>query len=317
MKAPIDVKLLGGGQNWLPLCARIAIGLNGYYSPLPDGSTVSVTTQEPGRNCFEAPVLVAAGRYHMAITTPAWVGRLAAEGREPFTERLPICSLAKFAHDDRLVFAVRRETGIESLRDIKERKYPLRVSTPVRETRHPGVWGAERVLEEYGFNFDDIVSWGGALLRDRPRTQALPGVAPVSAEFEAVFDEAVMTPRWINLTQTYDIRFLPVEEDVIRSLEKKGWRRGVLPKGRFRGVDQDVPGIDFSGWYLFCRQDMDEELAYLTIKAIDDQKAFINKWFDGPKSGMTSPVDMRELARDLPLPLHKGAEAYYREKGYL
>jgi uncharacterized protein len=316
VKKPIDVKLLGGGQNWMALCARIAIGLNGYYSPLPKGSSVSVTTREPGANIFEAPVLVARGEYHMAVTTPSWVGKLAAEGRPPFDERLPLCSLAQFAHDDRLVFAVRRETGIKSLREIKDKRYPLKVSTPLRETRHAAVWCAERVLEAYGFNFDDIERWGGKVLRDRPRNQKLPGVQPVSEGFDAVFDEAVMTNRWTSLTEKYDIEFLPVEEEVIERFVAQGWSRGVLPKNRFRGVDRDVPGIDFSGWLFFCRQDMDEELAYYAIQAIDEQQRQINEWFDAPTSGMTEHVDMRKLARDLPLPLHPGAEAYYREKGY-
>jgi TRAP-type uncharacterized transport system substrate-binding protein len=317
MRAPVHVKLLGGGQNWMPLCTRIALGLNGYYSPLPEGSTVSVSTREPGRNCFQAPALVAAGEYDMAITTPAWVGKLAAEGREPFPEPLPICSLACFAHDDRLAFAVRRETGLESIRDIKERKFPLKVSTPLRETRHPGVWGTEKVLAAYGFTLDDIESWGGKILRDRPRSQNVPGATPVSAGFDAIFDEAIMTRRWKAITEQYDIRFLPIEEDIIVSLAREGWSRAVISKGRFPGVFDDVPTVDFSGWYLFCRQDMDEELGYLTIKAIDEQKAAINAWFAEAGSGLTSPVDMRELVHGLPLPLHRGAEAYYREKGYL
>jgi TRAP transporter TAXI family solute receptor len=317
VKDAMDVKILGGGQNWMALCARIAIGLNGYYSPLPAGSTVSVTTREPGSNIFEAPVLVARGQYHMGVTTPSWVGMLAAQGLPPFTESLPLCSLAQFEHDDRLVFAVRRSTGIKSLRDIKEKRYPLKVSTPLRETRHAAVWCAERVMEEYGFNFDDIEKWGGRVLRDRPKNQKLASAQPVSEEFDAVFDEAIMTNRWKNLTEKYDIEFLPIDAEIIGRLESQGWVRGVMPKGRFRGVDRDVPGIDFSGWYLFCRQDVDDELAYYTIKAIDEQQTQINEWFDAPTSGMTEHVDMRKLPQNLPLPLHPGAAAYYREKGYL
>jgi len=173
------------------------------------------------------------------------------------------------------------------------------------------------VLEQYGFGFDDIERWGGKLLRDRPRNQKLPGIQPVSAEFDAIFDEAIMTNRWKSLTERYDLEFLSIEEEIIDCLVEDGWSRGVLPKGRFRGVDRDVPGIDFSGWFLFCREDMDEELAYYTIQAIDDQQKQINEWFDAPTSGMTEHVDMRELARNLPIPLHPGAQAYYRDKGYL
>ena len=266
---------------------------------------------------FEAPVLVARGAYHMAVTTPSWVGKLAVAGQPPFTEPLPLRSLAQFAQDDQLVFAVRRETRIRSLREIKERQYPLKVSTPPRETQHAAVWCAERILEEYGFNFDDIERWGGKVLRDRPRNQKLAGVQPVSEEFDAIFDEAIMTNRWKTLTGKYEMEFLPIDEEIIARLVKRGWSRGVLPKHFLRGVDRDVPGIDFSGWFLFCREDMDEELAYYTIAAIDDQKNQINEWFNLPESGMTAHVDMRRLARDLPLPLHPGAEVYYREKGYM
>jgi len=90
------------------------------------------------------------------------------------------------------------------------------------------------------------------------------------AEFEAIFDEAIMTNRWKNLTTKYNLRFLPIDGDILQRLERKGWKPGVLPKGTFRGVDEDVPGIDFTGWYLFCRQDIDEELAYLTVRQSTD-----------------------------------------------
>jgi len=317
MNGPMEIKFLGGGQNWMSVCTRIALGLGGYYSVLPEGSSVSVTTREPGSNCFEAPMRIARGEYHMGITTPSWVANLAVEGREPYTEKFPLCSLAQFAHRDMLAFAVRRETGITSIRDIMDKKYPLKVSTPLRETNHPGVWCPQKVMEEYGFGFDDILSWGGSILRDRPRNQKLPGIKAVSDDFDAIFDEAVMTNRWKTLTNTYDLKFLPIEEEILQRLEKKGWKRGVIPKGAFRGVDEDVAGIDFSGWYLFCRPDMDEEIAYHTIRAIDEQQEMINLWFPDPTSGMTAHIDMRELCRNLPLPLHPGAARYYREKGYL
>lgn len=61
MNDPIDVRLLGGGVNWMPLCTEIFTRTWRDYSPLPDGSTITVTTREPGSNCFDAPVLVAVG----------------------------------------------------------------------------------------------------------------------------------------------------------------------------------------------------------------------------------------------------------------
>lgn len=312
----MEFKFLGSGVNWMPLCGQLALWLAGYYSVLPAGSRASVTATEPGGTIFDGPRLVADGEFHVAITTPTWVGGLAVAGLPPFDRPLPLRALANFPHNDRMVFAVRSETGIKSFHDIKERKYPLRISTPMRESRHPAVWCAEEIVQAYGFSFDDIESWGGKILRDRPRMLS-GGGAPAAEEFDAVFDEAIMTLRWKRLTEQYDINFLPVDEPVIAAMEKKGWRRGHLAKGLFRGVDQDVPTFDFSGWLMFCAQDLPDDLAYFTIMAIDEQKEAINRSLDRPGSGLTGKIDMRQLAADLPLPLHPGAERYYREKGYL
>jgi TRAP-type uncharacterized transport system substrate-binding protein len=316
-KEPMHLTIFASGQNWITIGSRIAVGLGGYYSPLPAGSTVAVVAGDPGRSCFEAPVRVADSEYDMAITTPNWVAKVATEGREPFDRKLNLRSLASFDHEDRLVFAVRRETGISSIAEIKEKKYPLKLSAPMRETNHPAAWCAERVMNEYGFGFDDIERWGGKVLRDRPRDQKMTGAVAVSDESDAVFDEAIMTNRWISLTTKYDLKFLPIDHDVAERLKRKSWPISSLRAGLFRGIDSDVTAVDFSGWWMFCRDDMDDEIAYYTIKAIDDQTTRIRELFPEPASGMTRLLDLSRLARNVPISLHPGAEQYYKEKGYL
>lgn len=312
----MEFKFLGSGLNWMPLCTQLAYWLAGYYSVLPKDSRASVTAMEPGSSIFQAPVEIAAGKYHVSVTTPTWLLRCATQGLPPFERPLRLRSLANFPHNDRMIFAVRRETGIESFADIKKKKYPLRVSAPLRETRHVAVWCAEEVVKDYGFTLDDIEAWGGKVLRDRPRTLS-GGGPPVAEEFDAIFDEAIMTLRWKKLTEQYDLKFLPVDEPVLAAKEKQGWERGILSKGLFRGLDQDVPTFDFSGWLMFCAEDLPDDLAYFTIMAIDEQQEAINRVMDRPGSGMTSKIDMRQLAKNLTVPLHPGAERYYREKGYL
>ena len=38
--SPVHLKILGGGQNWMAIGSRIAIGLGGYASSLPADSSV-------------------------------------------------------------------------------------------------------------------------------------------------------------------------------------------------------------------------------------------------------------------------------------
>lgn len=266
---------------------------------------------------MRGPHLVAEGRYHMAITTPSWYIKMAHNGEGPFDKPLPIRTIAVFPHDDRLALAVRRETGITSLRDIKEKRLPLKISMPVRELKHPAGWVVDEILAQHGFSREDIEEWGGTILKDRPRFQNSPDAVPVDPSFDAIFDEAIMTRRWARVTESYDLRFLPIDESVIAHFENIGMKRGIIRKGRFKGVDEDIPTIDFSGWALLCREDMPHELGYLVARALDEQHKNISARFSGETAAMTSPIDMYQVGRNTPIPLHEGVEAYYREKGYL
>lgn len=312
----IDVKMLGGGRNWLDLSAKIALGLSGYYSPLPKGSTVSINTYDPGLACMQAPSLVAQGRFHTAISTPGWFVKLAREGRPPFRKKLPLKALATFAHDDRLVFAIKKELGIGSFKDLRDRKFPLKVSTVPPKNRHPALWGTQEVLKAHGLSLAKFETWGGKLLSDRPRHINAPGSVPATPGFDAVFDEAIMTRRWQKLTDENDLVFLPLEDAAAAKLAAAGWKIGALEKGRFRGVDADVRSVDFSDWVLFCHEKMNDELAYLIIRAIDEQKEEISGLFPSPFPPMTGPVDMERICMT-PIPLHPGAMRYYQEKNYL
>src|SRR5437870_1915624 len=149
MADPTEIRILCAGGNWMRIGALLALGMDGYYSKLPKGSTVAAVTGDPGSSCNDAPRLVAEGKYHMAITTPIFYGQMAGEGRGLFDEKLPLRALAAFPHDDRLIMAVREETGITSLRDLVDRQAPLKVSTPPPASRHPAAAVANDVLKAY------------------------------------------------------------------------------------------------------------------------------------------------------------------------
>jgi uncharacterized protein len=316
MSEAVHIRMLTPGQNWMKIGALLAIGLDGYYSQLPKGSTVAAITSDPGPTATDAPMLVASGEYHMGISTPTFYLKMAGDGRGLFDQPLPLKALASFPHDDRLVMAVREETGITSLRELVESRRPLKVSSPLPESRHPAGVVSDLVLKAYGASIADLQAWGGTILADRPRNQNAPGVVPVDPGFDAIFDEAIMTRRWKTLMDTYRMRILPIDDDVLAQFEQRGFPRGVIKAGHWPSLREDVPTIDFTGWVLFGHADLPEEIAYLTIRGLDEQKDAIRSLFD-PISGLTGPIVMTEACRNTGLPLHPGAERYYRERGYL
>src|SRR5437879_4059341 len=70
MADPTEIRILCAGGNWMRIGALLALGMDGYYSKLPKGSTVAAVTGDPGSSCNDAPRQVAEGNYHLALTPP-------------------------------------------------------------------------------------------------------------------------------------------------------------------------------------------------------------------------------------------------------
>jgi len=111
------------------------------------------------------------------------------------------------------------------------------------------------------------------------------------------------------------VEVLPIEEDVLAGLEARGFVRAPLTPKHFPKLDHDVQTLDFSGWLVFCNDAVPDEVTYQTARVIDENRAAFNNRIP-PHSGLTHPVDPAYYVPKMPIPLHPGAERYYREKGY-
>jgi TRAP-type uncharacterized transport system substrate-binding protein len=79
-----------------------------------------------------------------------------------------------------------------------------------------------------------------------------------------------------------------------------------------RGVgDKPVPVVGTSGEAVYGRDDLPQQFAYDVAKALDEQHGLL-KWAVVPFS-----YDPATVADGGGVPLHPGAERYYRERGYL
>lgn len=81
--------------------------------------------------------------------------------------------------------------------------------------------------------------------------------------------------------------------------------------GFLRGVDRPIATVGSSGQVVFARADMPEQVAYDAAKAIDEHRGAL-RWYIRPYS-----YDSGTVWRTRAVPLHPGAERYYRERGYL
>ncbi len=119
------------------------------------------------------------------------------------------------------------------------------------------------------------------------------------------------------------MRFLPVEASVLGDLQNAyGYRPAVLSKGAFPGMEEDVPCVDFSDWLLFTREEMPEEFIYLMTKLFVEKRERLFEFhfrnIPVEACNLVCPIDPAQLSKNVGgIPLHPGAERYYRENGLL
>jgi hypothetical protein len=253
---------------------------------------------------------VARGDLDLSIINPSALLTQAYRGTGMFSQPLPLRALANYPSWDRFVLAVHPRTGLRSLAELKTRRYPLRLSTR-QDPAHATRLLTDQIFALYGFTLGDLESWGGGLQWvSRPGEEArLKAIA--DGGVDAVFDEGIGT--WIETALRAGFGLLTPEEAILRQLEAIGWRRVIIPAGRYAGLDVDHVCLDFGGWPLYTRASMPEEQAYLICSALQERETLI-PWDERVYTGLD------QLGRDteatpIEVPFHPGAERWYREHG--
>jgi TRAP transporter TAXI family solute receptor len=266
---------------------------------------------------FLTPPAISSGEADVGFVTPPACVAMAYRGIGAYSKAMGnLRAIGALPHDDRMMWAVPAESPIRGIGDMK--KHPLRWVIPSRD--FPVRFAVDRILEAYGTSVDDLKRSGWQVIEESHCLQIPTFV--LKGKADALVHEGRKTPAWIELGRKRPMRYLPIEEPMLRELEKYGYRRGILPKGNFLGVERDVPCVDFSDWLLFTREDMPEEFIYLLTRIFveDRQKLFEFHFRNIPVEAcnLTCPIDPAQLCKNVGgIPLHKGAERYYRENGYL
>ncbi len=248
----------------------------------------------------------------IAIINPAGPLTLAYKGTGPFKEPVPVRIITIIPSLDQFAFAVTGRAGLTSLSDLRDRRYPLKVSLR-DQPNHSDHFVINQILSEAGFSLDDITSWGGTVRYD----PGIPGASRIglveSGEADAIFDEAVDS--WAAKGLELGMRFLSLDESLLKRLETKGFRRAVIKKADYPKLEADVMTVDFSGWPVFAHASVPDEIITTFCAALEVRKGAVPWQGEGPL-----PLErMCRDAEDTPMdvPLHPAAERFWRERGYL
>ncbi|MDA0342360.1 MAG: TAXI family TRAP transporter solute-binding subunit, partial [Proteobacteria bacterium] len=115
----------------------------------------------------------------------------------------------------------------------------------------------------------------------------------------------------MDLASARKIMIVPIPDDGLMKMKaiNPGYQRIMVPAGSYPGQDAEVPTIGYST-HIIARCDLDADLVYnvlTNIAAAVPDLASVAK-----AVGKATP---KSMAVETGVPLHAGAERFYKEKG--
>jgi hypothetical protein len=265
------------------------------YEKVPD---LKVTVESSGASVANAK-LIASGDADFAILQND-IAFYAFKGVKPMFDKavLNIRGVTSLYPEHCQIHA-RKDAKIASVKDLKGKRVavgPLGSGTEQN---------AIQILEAYGLKFEDLgkverltATESADFLKDG-RIDAAFYTVGVGAS--AIVDPAMMIETMI----------VPIDGTQADALIKKYpfYSKEKVPAGIYKGVDKDVPTVAVLA-ILVVKVELEEDVVYKITKAM----------FENIKSIETAHAKGKEVKLEkaligLPIPLHPGAEKFFKEKG--
>lgn len=297
------------GTSWYVFGATLAKLLQ---EALPAGSNVEVVARGGG---VGNPLSVDMGKIEIALANVAtvvwaWNGHpVVYKGKQYRNIRALVGNLNSV-----WVTAMMREeyikrTGYESLEAalLADKDAPRIVMKPAGSSV-PVV--ADMIMAAMGTDREKIQSHGGKIIQ--VGAKQIPALVR-DGRADLYFESAMKGhPATTEAALTGNVRFMDLPDNVLSQLAKEGLNPLPMPQ-YFKGQSGPTKAVDM-GTLVIGHKDMSDDLAYLITKTICENKEAMAQahkaWnnFDPSLAGKPEKTG---------IPLHPGAERYYKERGWL
>lgn len=191
-----------------------------------------------------------------------------------------------------------QDSGIKTLEDLKGKRLSVGAAKSGTELN------ARAILEAAGMSYDDL-----------DKVEYLPFAESVelmkNRQLDATLQSAGLGVASLkDLATSIPIQVVTVPEDVSAKLGS-AYLPAVIPAGTYDGQDADVPTVSVVN-ILVTHDKVSDDTAYQMTKLIFDNLDTLKAAHSAARD-----IDPSKAAQNLPLPLHPGAERYYREAGIL
>ena len=227
----------------------------------------------------------------------AYTGTGTMEGKEPAKDLRTIAALFQ----EHIHLVALKKSNINSVKDLKGKRVSL-------DEPGSGTYvDAKLILESNGLSTNDV------------KAEALKGKAATDAlrngKVDAIFVVAgYPTGAIVELASAVDIKLVPIDGAGAKALTSKYgfFSESPIPSGTYEGVDAVNTVAVGAQWFTSAKEDTD--LIYKITKALWNKES--RKLMDvGHAKGKTITPDT--ALSGVGVPLHPGAEKFYKEAGLI
>ena len=288
------VGILTGGQAGVYYPLGVALERI-FADALPDSRPSVQSTKASVENLN----LLQAGRGEIAFTLGdslqhAWAG----DADAGFPKTLDNLRTITSVYPNYIQIVASAESGIRTLADLKGKR--LSVGAPKSGTE----LNARAILGAAGISYDDL-----------GKVEYLPFAESVdlmkNRQLDATLQSAGLGVSSLrDLANSVAITVVEVPEDVVAKVGSP-YQAATIPAGTYQGQDADVRTAAVIN-YLVTRADLDDDTVHAMTKAIFEHLDQLAAAHAAAKA-----IKLDKGALQSPVPLHPGAERYFREKGLM
>ncbi|PTE20437.1 C4-dicarboxylate ABC transporter [Cereibacter changlensis JA139] len=282
-------------------------GTSGVYYPLGvalseiyvDGIEGSRTQVQATKASVENLNLLAQGKGEIAISLGdavalAWEGNAEAGFPQPLTNLRAIAAI----YPNYIQIVAETSSGATTLADLKG--MTLSVGAPASGTE----LNARTILDAAGMSYDDL-----AKVEYLPFAESAELIK--NRQIQATLQSAGLGVASIkDLSATHEITVIGIPAEVVERIGAP-YAAATIPAGTYTGQEADVPTASV-GNILVTSEAVSEETAYQMTKLIFDNLERLKS-----AHAAAGNITLEGALEGLSIPLHPGAERYYREAGLI
>ncbi len=289
------INVLTGGTSGVYYPLGVALG-NVIGKSMPNVKTSVQATKASVENLN----LLQAGRGEIAFTlgdslSDAWKGNEEAGFKTPLKKLRGIAAI----YPNYIQIVARADSGIKTLADLKGKK--ISVGAPKSGTE---------------LNARAILGAAGISYKDFSKVEYLPFGESVelmkNRQLDVTLQSAGLGVSSLrDLATAMEIVVVAVPPDVIKKVNDPAYVATVIPAHTYQGQNADVPAAAVQN-FLVTHEGVSNDVVYGMTKALWTNLDQLVAAHSAAKA-----IVLKNALQGMPVPLHPGAEKYYREVGLI